>query len=52
MTEPGRLVSELDHVQHERFDPGGLVHSGVEVRKGKLLGVEFEGSSTVVTATG
>ncbi len=32
VTESGRLASELDHVQHEGVDPGGLVHGGGEVR--------------------
>jgi len=32
VTEPGRPASELYHVQHEGVDPGGLVHSGGEVR--------------------
>jgi hypothetical protein len=52
VTEPGRLASELDHVQHEGVDPGGLVHGGGEGTAVKLLGAGFKGRSTVMTVTG
>ena len=32
LAQPRRLVAELDHVQDERVDPGGLVHDQYRTR--------------------